>query len=96
MAYDPSTNQPKLLTPAFTTGVQTIAIWVYASTDASTVVDGLNYFTDALELGMKVGDLVFVQDIDTYLTTSHVVLAVIAAGADLGDGTTIGTATNTD
>lgn len=96
MAYDPLVNQPKLLIPAFTLGSQTLSVWIYLSTDASTVVDGLNYFTDALDLGMTRGDLVIVQDIDTTLTTCHAVIAVIAAGADLADGIAITSVTNTD
>ncbi len=91
MAYS-ETNPPQLLVPSLND--QSTSIWTYASTDAGTTVDDLNYFTDALDLGMKVGDLVFSRDTDTQLTTSHVVLAVIAAGADLGDGTTIGDNTN--
>jgi hypothetical protein len=91
MAYSTATP-PQLLVPSLND--QSPSIWTYNTADAGTLVDDLNYFTDALDLGMKVGDIVFVQDTDTYLTTSHVVLAVVAAGADLGDGTTIGDNTN--
>jgi hypothetical protein len=81
MAYSTATP-PQLLVPSLND--QSPSIWTYNTADAGTLVDDLNYFTDALDLGMKVGDIVFVQDTDTYLTTSHVVLAVVAAGVDLG------------
>jgi hypothetical protein len=73
------------------------SLWAYESADAGTVVDGDGYFSDGDDLGMKVGDIVFVTDTDTQLTTSHVVLSVTAGGAaDLGDGTTIGDSTDSD
>jgi len=95
MAYS-TTNPPKLLVPSFTDGAQA-SIWTYASTDAASVVRVTNYFTDGDDLGMKVGDIVFVIDTDTNLTTSHVVEDVTAGGqADLGDGTTIADGVDTD
>lgn len=78
---------------------QTPNIWSYRSTDNAAAVDASGYITDALKKGMKVGDLVRVQDTDNaYLTSMHVVVTVNATTgvADLSDGTTIGSATNSD
>jgi hypothetical protein len=63
---------------------------MYDSADAATVVRAINYITNALDLGMKVGDTVEQFD-SAGATVAHiyVVLAVIAAGADLSDGTAI-------
>lgn len=94
MAYSTATP-PQLLLPSLND--QSPSIWTYTSGDAASVVRVDGYITDADDLGMKVGDIVFVQDTDTYLTTSHVVLTVTAGGAaDLGDETTIGDSTNSD
>ena len=84
MAYSTS-NPPALITKRV--GDLGGAMWSYDSTDAATVVRAINYFTNALELGMKVGDIVQQTD-SAGATVSHryVVLAVIAAGADLSDG----------
>ena len=41
------------------------AIWVYQSTDVHTDVDAASYFSNGGRLGMKPGDIVFVQDTDT-------------------------------
>lgn len=94
MAYSTSTP-PQLLVPSLND--QSPSIWTYTSADAASLVRVDGYFTDADALGMKVGDLVFSQDTDTYLTSSMVVLVVTAGGAaDLGDATTIGDNTNSD
>ena len=84
MAYA-TTNPPAMVTQRV--GANGGAMWIYDSTDAATLVRAANYFTNALELGMKVGDLV--QQIDSAgATVSHkyVVLAVASTGADLSDG----------
>ena len=95
MAYSTSAP-PQLLIGAFTAGNHP-SIWTYESTDAAAVADTDGYITNADDLGMKVGDMVLVTDTDTRLTTMHVVLSVTAGGAaDLGDGTTVGLATDTD
>ena len=41
-------------TAAFNGGVQ---MWRYTSSDASTLLQGAGYFTDGLDLGMRIGDL---------------------------------------
>lgn len=82
MAYDVS-NPPQLLGKAIGGRGQ---VWEYRSTDASTVVDGNGYITNAKELGMKAGDVVYVHETDAspYTVTFHTVAAINANGsADL-------------
>lgn len=94
MAYA-TTNPPALILSSLAGTAS--SLWSYKSADASTVVDGDGYFSDADDLGMAVGDMVFVTDTDTQLTTMHVVLSITAGGAaDLGDGTTVGDSTDSD
>ena len=92
MAYATS-NPPRLMVAAV--GTTAPNWWSYSSADAATVVRVINYFTDALELGMKPGDLIFQSDPAGGVGHIYPVIAVIAAGADLGDGTAI-VVTNTD
>lgn len=58
------------------------SVWLYSSADSDVTVKAANYFSDALNKGMKVGDMVFVNVVGTgaYL---HSVLTVAAAGATL-------------
>lgn len=72
--------------------------WSYRSADAAATVDGDGYISDGQKFGMRVGDLVEVQDTDTYLTTLHVVVSLSTTNdsVDLADGTTIGSATDSD
>ncbi len=69
----------------------------YRSTDAAATVRAAGYITNALELGMKVGDTVVSVDTDdaTQLNTMHAVVTVNATTGvgDLSDG--IGTGNNT-
>lgn len=84
MAYS-TTNPPrKVYSSVGSFGGQR---WMYDSADAATVVRAINYITNALDLGMKIGDVVEQFD-SAGATVAHeyVVLAVIAAGADLSDG----------
>jgi hypothetical protein len=95
MAYSTSTP-PFLLAQRVGGG---IALWGYTSADAAATVDGSGYITNGGNLGMKVGDLVFVNDTANTITTTHRVISVstTAPGAvDLSNGTTVGTATNSD
>lgn len=75
-------------------------VWTHRSTDAASVVDAAGYITDGGDRGMLVGDLVYHQDTDNAnLTSCHVVVTVstTSPGAvDLSDGTTVGSATNSD
>lgn len=88
-----ATNPPKLIA----TGLAGRGnIWQYRSTDAAATVDGAGYITNASDLGMKAGDIVFVTDTDATppALTLHAVASIAANGsADLTDaGSTAGTA----
>lgn len=95
MAYSTS-NPPKLLVPAFASSGP--SLWSYDSTDAATAVDASGYVTNAKDLGIKAGDVVWVTDTDASppVTTIHRVVAVNTNGsADISDfGASI--STNTD
>lgn len=45
------------------------AVWWYRSADAIADVDATDYITNADDLGMKTGDVVFVMDTGNGLTT---------------------------
>ena len=69
-----------------------IRMWHYTSTDTMTTVRAANYFSDAKQRGMKVGDMVTVLQTTGGAVTAvtlAVVMAVASTGADLSDGTTI-------
>jgi hypothetical protein len=59
-------------------------LWGYASTDDAATVNSANYFTNGLQLGMKVGDLVAVIDTDASPNTV-ILMAVNAVGASTTD-----------
>lgn len=76
-------------------------MWYHTSADATATVDGSGFITDGGSRGMKVGDLVFHKDSTTNATamTTHKVVTVSSTYpgvVDLGDGTVVGSATNTD
>ena len=94
MAY--STSSPPALLMQNVGGSK--RIWVYASTDAATVVRVSGYITNARDLGMQAGDLVWMIDtdaspIDAQLMTVNSISA--AGAADLTNGVAI-TSTNSD
>ena len=96
MAY--STDAPPILmVSAFNESGSNL--WDYKSTDAAAVVDADGYITNGDDLGMRVGDYVFVTDTDASprIVTTHIVTSVTAGGAaDLSDtGATVGS-TDTD
>ena len=93
MAYS-STNPPALRSQAIAGPRE----WVYASTDASTAVATLGYFTDGVERGMRAGDRVEVRNTSAGTVTSHLVISSSlpsTAGLVIGDPTTIGSTSNT-
>lgn len=79
MAYEVS-NPPKCVSPNIGSGPAT---WVYTDGDAHADVDAAGYFTNGSKLGMKVGDIVFVQNTTGYTTTLHSVSAVTAGAATI-------------
>lgn len=96
MAYSPS-NPPVLsIENPIAFGHR---VWTYKSADPAGTVDGSGYFTDGYKRGMRQFDLVIVIDTATPLITCHMVAGATASAAaaiDLGSGTTIGLATNSD
>jgi len=95
MAYSTS-NPPVLQSKAPLTGAG--QKWVYSSADPMATVDGAGYITNGYQLGMRVGDTVDVNDTTNGINSTHRVITVNATtgAVDLGNGTTIGTATNSD
>lgn len=58
-------------------------LWVYTSADARATVEGAGYFTNATDLGLKLGDVVIVVYTTGYVTTVHAVSAVSAGAATI-------------
>lgn len=94
MAYSTS-NPPACINTGLLNGLG--KVWVYRSTDVSTVVDAAGYFTNGYDLGMRAGDVIYVCDTDAspLAIQIHIVNAATAASVDLSDGIAI-TATDTD
>lgn len=68
-----TTNPPQLVAQP----IGGKSLWIYASTDVSTDVDASGYFTNGYQLGMKVGDVMFVIETDnSYAQTTHSVTVV--------------------
>jgi len=89
MAYSTS-NPPRII--AHGIGDSNGRLWIYASTDASTVVDADGYFTDGYDLGMRASDIVMVIDTNASPVdlSIHVVNSASATGGvDLEDGTVV-------
>lgn len=92
MAYA-TTNPPRCIVPGVGGGPN---VWVYASADNLAAVRVAGYFSNGYDLGMRVGDIVFVQDTDDYAGgICYVNAATASGGVDLNDGTAIA-ATDTD
>ena len=100
MAYAVA-NPPVLVMQSIAGVTNGPRIWLYKSTDAAATVDASGYITNGGNLGMKVGDFVFVQDSDdaALLTSGHTVVTVSATApgaVDLSNGITLGGGSNTD
>lgn len=98
MAGYSTSNPPVLLVAPIAHGLP--ALWMYSSSDSNATVDTSGYITNGGDLGMKVGDLVFVRYTTTPIVKMHYVISVssTAPGAvDLSDGTTVADgSSNTD
>jgi hypothetical protein len=76
-------------------------LWMYASADPIATVQGAQYFSNGIQLGMSIGDLVFVVDTNllrAYMCIVVAVTPVVAAtnsfgGAGLGSATLNSTTT---
>jgi hypothetical protein len=93
MAYS-TTNPPHLLTipplaGGFVVGSSDAwgGVWGYRSTDAVATVRS-SYFTNATDLGMKVGDPVFVYDTGTPNMSLNWVTSITSNVAQLSQVTT--------
>lgn len=95
MAYATS-NPPKLLTPSFTNVSGEVGLWTYASTDAATDVDVPGYFTNAKDLGIKAGDIIFVTDTDAspVIITAHRAISYSGTTLTISTGNTLVTGTS--
>lgn len=96
MPYSTS-NPPSMIAAGIGgTGVQ---LWHLSGTDSAATVDTSGYITNGGALGMRVGDLVSYTLTSTGAVTQHRVVTVSSTypgAVDLGDGTAIASATNTD
>ena len=76
MAYA-ATNPPVLTSQ----GIAGPKVWIYSSTDDVSTVTGASYFTNGDDLGMSVGDAVWIYDTDGGDGGVAFVTAVTAGGA---------------
>ena len=92
MAYSTS-NPPALsgwgpLTSASTTiGAR---IWVYQSGDSAGTVTAANYFTNAGQLGLKIGDQIVIYDTVNKIASWSQILTVGSTTDTMSSGTTMG------
>lgn len=85
MAYD-TLNSPIMITGNISTHKRTgtnsvVQVWYYNDADALATQQGAGYFTNATDLGMKVGDIINVAVSGVLKTPTHYVSAISAAGA---------------
>ena len=79
MAGYSTSNPPQILVPAL--GGKGPQIWTYEDGDVDSVVNGSDYFSDGLELGMQIGDFVYVYDTTTPKGSLHFVLSFSGSAA---------------
>jgi len=89
MAYAGTTSTSPNAPRCVSQGIVGTKTWFYDSTHVSSDVEAANFFTDGLELGMAVGDML-IHKSTAGIITSHTILTVSATGTDLSVGTTIG------
>ena len=90
MAYD--RNNPPML---FANGVGGAArFWIYKSADPIATINTAGYFTNGVELGLKLGDPMLIID-TANLLCDWVVVNALTPSVDISDGLRI-TATDTD
>lgn len=90
-----TTNPPALVTQPLGGGAG--KVWLYRSTDDAATVDTANYFTNGGDLGLAVGDIMYVIDTDAspVIVTLHQVSATGNGTTDVNNLTTI-TQTDSD
>ena len=76
MAYSTS-NPPALTSWGPLTAESTVLggrTWHYQSSDSAGTVEASNYFTNAGQLGLKIGDVMFIYDSTNKITSvSHII-----------------------
>lgn len=82
MAYS-TTNPPSLIAESIGGGG---SLWLYKSGDDDATVNGASYVSNAVSLGMEVGDLVMVIDTATPKGSFHYVASVSGDAATLAFG----------
>jgi hypothetical protein len=95
MAYSTSAP-PRLVLPSFTNGSGEASFWEYSSTDNGTTVDVPGYITNALALGIKAGDYIYVVDTDAspVVTTLHRAVSYSGTTLTISTGDTFNTGTS--
>lgn len=73
-----ATDNPPVCVAQATAGP---SVWVYVDADAHGTVSGSNYFSNGDALGMKVDDIVIVNDNNVPTCTIHRVASVTTGGA---------------
>lgn len=79
MAYA-KTNPPAKVADAIGGGP---TLWMYQSTDVKATVIAANYITNAIDLGMRVGDAVIILDTTSPLSSLAIVSALASTGSTL-------------
>jgi hypothetical protein len=92
MAYATS-NPPYLMSQAIGGKGK---IWGYQSTDPTATVDSSSYVTNGWDLGIRANDIMILFDTTTGIISSLTCLTAVSTAVDFGNGTTIGTTTNSD
>lgn len=83
-----TTNPPYLMLPSI--GAKP-ALWGYTSADANATVVGTGYFTNGVDLGMKVDDFL----ISTLASSTQLLLAKVTTASSTGVTVTAGSLTST-
>ena len=78
MAYSTS-NPPQILAPAL--GSKGPQIWSYEDTDVDSAINAGDYFSNGLELGMQIGDMLYHYDTTTPKGSVHFVVSFSGSAA---------------
>jgi len=92
------TNAPiAFMSIPYTDGVSDLSktFWLYIDGDAAATVQVTGYFTNAADLGMKDGDLLFHYDTGNKIWNTYTVL-ISGTTYDVGNATAIGSGTDSD
>jgi len=69
-----TTQPPQVAVPRV--GTLGPAIWTYTSVDVDSDVNASGYFSNGVDLGMQVGDIIFVHDTATPKSSVHYVVSI--------------------